>query len=139
MRTPTCRVLKLVSAFVNVTGRDRVLNSGPLSRRPDKSTTSPRSDTVIYITFLKDYDADYLKWIATFKKYYRISIYGRCRRRMSHHRPTFRRFWRNGYFCTHNDLELLTVIIFVPPLKKTMIVVFLEQPAWAQTYQGIHP
>jgi hypothetical protein len=41
-----CRVLKLVSAFVNVNGRDRVLNPGPLSRRPDKSTTTPRSDTV---------------------------------------------------------------------------------------------
>ncbi len=27
-------------------GRDRVLNPGPLSRRPDKSTTTPRSDTV---------------------------------------------------------------------------------------------
>jgi hypothetical protein len=41
----TCRVLKLVSAFMNVNGRDRVLNPGPLSRRPDKSTTTPRSDT----------------------------------------------------------------------------------------------
>ncbi len=41
----TCRVLKLVSASVNVNGRDRVLNPGPLSRRPDKYTTTPRSDT----------------------------------------------------------------------------------------------
>ncbi len=41
----TCRVLKLVSAFVNVNGRDRVLKPGPLSRRPKKSTTTPRSDT----------------------------------------------------------------------------------------------
>jgi hypothetical protein len=30
---------------MNVNGRDRVLNPGPLSRRPDKSTTTPRSDT----------------------------------------------------------------------------------------------
>ncbi len=34
------------------------------------------------------------------KKYLcRISTNGRCRRRMSHHRPIFHRFWRNGYFC----------------------------------------
>jgi hypothetical protein len=32
---------------MNVNGRDRVLNPGPLSRRPDKSTTTPRSDTYI--------------------------------------------------------------------------------------------
>ncbi len=37
----------LVTAFVNVNGRDRVLNPGPLSRRPDKSTTTPRSATKI--------------------------------------------------------------------------------------------
>jgi hypothetical protein len=29
---------------MNVNGRDRVLNPGPLSRRPDKSTTTPRSE-----------------------------------------------------------------------------------------------
>ncbi len=34
-----------VTAFVNVNGRDRVLNPGPLSRRPDKSSTTPRSAT----------------------------------------------------------------------------------------------
>jgi hypothetical protein len=45
----TCRVLKLVSAFVNVNGRDRVLNPGPLSRRPDKSTTTPRSATILLV------------------------------------------------------------------------------------------
>jgi hypothetical protein len=39
-----------VSAFVNVNGLDRVLNPGPLSRRPDKSTTTPRSATVFFIT-----------------------------------------------------------------------------------------
>jgi hypothetical protein len=32
---------------MNVNGRDRVLNPGPLSRRPDKSTTTPRSDTIL--------------------------------------------------------------------------------------------
>jgi hypothetical protein len=36
---------------VNVNGRDRVLNPGPLSRRPDKSTTTPRSDTSSYFLF----------------------------------------------------------------------------------------
>ncbi len=34
---------------MNVNGRDRVLNPGPLSRRPDKSTTTPRSDTIYSI------------------------------------------------------------------------------------------
>ncbi len=34
----TCRVLKLVTAFVNVNGRDPILNPGLLSQRPDKST-----------------------------------------------------------------------------------------------------
>jgi hypothetical protein len=34
---------------MNVNGRDRVLNPGPLSRRPDKSTTTPRSDTIFVI------------------------------------------------------------------------------------------
>ncbi len=42
----TCRVLKLVTVFVNVNGRDRVLNSGPLSRRPDKSSTTNNFHTV---------------------------------------------------------------------------------------------
>jgi hypothetical protein len=40
-----------MTAFVNVNGRDRVLNPGPLSRRPDKSTTTPRSDLIFYHNF----------------------------------------------------------------------------------------
>jgi hypothetical protein len=39
----TCRVLKLMTAFVNVSGRKRLLNPGPLSRRSDKFSTTPRS------------------------------------------------------------------------------------------------
>jgi hypothetical protein len=35
----TCRVLKSVAAFVNVDGREPVLNPGPLSWRFDKSST----------------------------------------------------------------------------------------------------
>jgi hypothetical protein len=34
---------------MNVNGRDRVLNPGPLSRRPDKSTTTPRSESLILV------------------------------------------------------------------------------------------
>jgi hypothetical protein len=38
-----------VTAFVNVNGRDRVLNPGPLSRRPDESSTTPQSATFILV------------------------------------------------------------------------------------------
>jgi hypothetical protein len=34
-----------MTEFLNVNGRDRVLNPGPLSQRPDKSSTTPRSAT----------------------------------------------------------------------------------------------
>jgi hypothetical protein len=37
---------------MSVNGRDRVLNPGPLSRRPDKSTTTPRSDHKFLTNFL---------------------------------------------------------------------------------------
>ncbi len=37
----TCKV----TAFVNVNGQEPVLNPGLLSRRSDKSSTTPRSDT----------------------------------------------------------------------------------------------
>jgi hypothetical protein len=40
--------------MVNVNGRDRVLNPGPLSRRPDKSTTTPRSDIVVTLSYNLD-------------------------------------------------------------------------------------
>jgi hypothetical protein len=51
MRTPQhVGFWNSVAAFVNVNGRDRVLNPGPLSRRPDKSPTTPRSDTQFNIS-----------------------------------------------------------------------------------------
>jgi hypothetical protein len=56
-----------VTAFVNVNGREPVLNPGPLSRRPDKSSIAPRSAT----RFISTQDKEALILVFNFMFYLR--------------------------------------------------------------------